>query len=247
MASPFASMLQGFARGYAGRRAREERAAEQERDERIASALDAMPYHDPDVNLGYGLPKADTSREVVGRGPAPSFGGTDKAEIARGILETANELQMDPLTLGTMISYETAGTFDPTKRGPTTQHGQHRGFIQWGEPQAREYGVDWSNPVRSQLGRDGAIVRYYRKNGWRPGMSELDAYSIINAGAPGRYGASDANNGGAPGTVRDKVKNQMGGHRAKAEALLREFMKAPEPVGIAPQDDDRWKWFRGSA
>ncbi len=48
----------------------------------------------------------------------------------------------------------------------------------------------------------------------------LDIYSAINAGGVGRYGASDAHNGGAPGTVADKVNNQMAGHRQKALALI---------------------------
>ena len=136
------------------------------------------------------------------------------------ILETAQALGMDPVDLATIISYETAGTFDPTKAGPTTQWGQHRGLIQFGQPQAQQYGVDWNDPVNSQLGADGAVARYFRGNGWKPGMGMLDAYSIVNAGAPGRYGASDANNGGAPGTVADKVNSQMAGHRAKAVELL---------------------------
>lgn len=141
-------------------------------------------------------------------------------DLASGIIATAAALGMDPADLATIISYETAGTFDPTKAGPTTQWGQHRGLIQFGEPQARQYGVDWSDPLGSQLGPDGAIVRYFRENGWRPGMGILDAYSIVNAGGPGRYNASDANNGGAPGTVADKVREQMDGHRRKAEQLL---------------------------
>lgn len=139
------------------------------------------------------------------------------------IIETADELGMPPHVLATIISYETAGTFDPMKAGPTTQWGQHRGLIQFGEPQAQENGVDFSSPeaaMRSQLGRDGAVVKYFRRAGWQPGMSELDAYSVVNAGAPGRYNASDANNGGAPGTVADKVKGQFGPHREKALALL---------------------------
>lgn len=140
--------------------------------------------------------------------------------IRDGIISAAQRLGMDPVDLATIISYETAGTFDATKRGPTTQWGQHRGLIQFGEPQAREYGVDWANPEASQLGPDGAVVRYFQKNGWRPGMGMLDAYSIVNAGGPGRYNASDANNGGAPGSVRDKVNDQMSGHRAKAIAML---------------------------
>jgi len=141
-------------------------------------------------------------------------------DLRSGILETAKSLGMDPVDLATIISYETAGTFDPTKAGPTTQWGQHRGLIQFGEPQAQQYGVDWNNAAASQLGADGAIANYYRANGWKPGMGMMDAYSIVNAGGPGRYGASDANNGGAPGSVADKVNDQMGGHRAKALALL---------------------------
>jgi hypothetical protein len=145
------------------------------------------------------------------------------ADMRSLIIETAEALGMSPGTLATIISYETAGTFNPMKAGPTTQWGQHRGLIQFGEPQAKQYGADFSSPeaaLRSQLGADGAVVRYFRENGWQPGMSELDAYSIVNAGAPGRYNASDANNGGAPGTVADKVRDQFGGHRAKAAALL---------------------------
>lgn len=141
-------------------------------------------------------------------------------DLAAGILETANALGMDPYDLATIISYETAGTFDPRKAGPTTQWGQHRGLIQFGEPQAREYGVDWSNPVSSQLGANGAVANYFRKNGWVQGMGMVDAYSIVNAGGPNLQHRTDENNGGARGTVAEKVRDQMGGHRRNAERLL---------------------------
>jgi hypothetical protein len=72
-----------------------------------------------------------------------------------------------------------------------------------------------------------AAEKYLVDAGVRPGMGLLDVYSAINAGKVGRYNASDANNSGAPGTVRDKVMQQMGGHRAKAEALLGGRMAAP--------------------
>lgn len=136
------------------------------------------------------------------------------------LIETANALGMHPVDLATIISYETAGTFDPVKAGPTTQWGQHKGLIQWGEPQAEQYGVNWNDPLNSQLGADGAVVRYFYDRGWQPGMSLTDAYSIINAGSPGLHNASDANNGGAPGTVADKVRYQFGPHREKAMALF---------------------------
>lgn len=144
-------------------------------------------------------------------------------DLRSGIIEAASELGISPVELATIISYETAGTFDPLKKGPTTQWGQHEGLIQWGDPQGEQYGVDLSSPeaaLATQLGANGAIVKYFRDRGWQPGMGMLDAYSIVNAGSPGRYNASDANNGGAPGTVRDKVTGQMAGHREKALALL---------------------------
>lgn len=144
-------------------------------------------------------------------------------QLRDGIIETANAIGADPLDLATTISYETGGTFDPTKAGPTTQWGQHRGLIQFGQPQAKQYGADFSTPetaMSSQLGADGAIANYFRSSGFKPGMSGMDLYSTVNAGAPGRYGASDENNGGAPGTVADKWNQQMSGHREKAAQLL---------------------------
>lgn len=181
--------------------------------------------------------------------------GVEKmSNFAAQVVETARALGMDPLDLATIISYETGGTFDPAKRGPTTQWGQHRGLIQFGEPQARQYGVDWSDPVGSQLGANGAIARYFRNNGYQPGMGLLDAYSIVNAGGPGRYGASDANNGGAPGTVADKVNNQMAGHRANALKLLgidgpatqADIDAVPYNIGVPAEDTAASPWEQAS-
>lgn len=158
-------------------------------------------------------------------GPAPRENVDPATGLNLGelIIETAQAIGADPLDLATAISYETAGTFNPRKKGPTTQWGQHEGLIQFGQPQQRQYGVDLSSDeaaIRSQLGADGAIARYFKASGFKPGMSGLDLYSTINAGSPGRYNASDANNGGAPGSVADKWNNQMSEHRAKAARLL---------------------------
>jgi hypothetical protein len=155
-------------------------------------------------------------------------------EIKDGIVQTAAALGADPVDLATAISYETGGTFDPTKAGPRTKWGQHRGLIQFGEPQARDHGVDWNNPVSSQLGPNGAIVSYMKASGYKPGMPFLDLYSTINAGAPGLYDRSDAKAGGAPGSVRDKVEQQMQGHRAKAQALFRAAQADMPTEGAMP-------------
>lgn len=167
---------------------------------------------------GANVPMPGAAAEMSATSPG-TIGNVDPS-IRDGIVQTASALGIDPVDLATAISYETAGTFDPTKSGPTTQWGQHRGLIQFGEPQAKEYGVNWEDPIGSQLGENGAVANYLRATGVQPGMGLMDIYSAINAGGVGRYGASDANNGGAPGTVADKVNNQMAGHRAKALALL---------------------------
>lgn len=148
-------------------------------------------------------------------------GGGRMADL---IVETALAVGTSPLDLATAISYETGGTFNPQQKGPVTQWGQHEGLIQFGEPQAAKYGVDFSSSeaaLMSQLGADGAVANYLRDNGFEPGMGFADLYSTINAGGPGRYNRTDENNGGAPGSVMDKVNSEeMAAHRAKAAALL---------------------------
>jgi len=138
--------------------------------------------------------------------------------------ETADALGIPLEDLLTQISFETGGTLDPRQSGPTTQWGQHRGLIQWGEPQARQYGVDFSSEdaaLRSQLGREGAVVRYALDRGFVPGEHQgLDLYSAINAGYVGLNHRSDAHNGGTPGTVADKYNDQMASHRAKVRGLI---------------------------
>lgn len=139
------------------------------------------------------------------------------------LIAGAEKRGFNPIDVATAISYETGGTFDPMISGPTTQWGTHRGPIQFGEPQAEKYGIDFSSPNaawRSSLDpTSGGVWKYLEDAGVKPGMGLPEIYSAINAGAVGRMGASDANNGGAPGTVADKVAG-MGDHREKAAAFL---------------------------
>jgi uncharacterized protein YcbK (DUF882 family) len=144
----------------------------------------------------------------------------DGKDLKTGIQTAAEAIGIDPVVLATVISYETGGTFNPTAKGPVTQWGQHMGLIQFGGPQAKQHGVNWKDPIGSQLGPDGAIVSYMKHAGVKPGMGLMDVYSAVNAGAPGLENRTDANNGGAPGTVKDKVMYQMDGHHTKAMDLM---------------------------
>ena len=217
----------GIGRHSADKGIKEGRASASEQFNKLFGQITGQTVPDNQAN-GSLLPKPGAAAELSATEPAKDF--SVDPSIKSGIAETASALGISPTDLATAISYETAGTFDPTKAGPTTQWGQHKGLIQFGEPQAAENGVDWNDPVGSQLGADGAVAKYLRSAGVKPGMGLMDIYSAINAGRVGRYDASDANNGGAPGTVADKVNQQMAGHRAKALALF-----PPETAAATPQ------------
>lgn len=149
-----------------------------------------------------------------------------RGELATNIRSAADELGIDAVDLATVIGYESAGTFDPGKLGPSTPisaantetGGRHFGLIQFGAAEAAKYGARPGQTVAEQM---RAVVGYLKDRGVKPGMGMLDVYSTINAGAPGRYNARDGHNGGAGGTVRDKVNQQMADHRKKAEAMFK--------------------------
>lgn len=148
--------------------------------------------------------------------------------------ETAAALKVPVEELATIISYETGGTFDPLQPGPTTRWGRHRGLIQFGEPQAIQYGVDFSDPeraLRTQLGKNGAIVKYALAHGFTPGKHDaLNLYATINAGNPNNIHAVDGKT-----TVMEKYYREMLPHRSKVYGV---DWKPPEggiPSGDVPQ------------
>lgn len=184
------------------------------------------------------------SRLSYGSSVQPQTTGAAPNPFMQGLIETANALQVPPAELAAMISFETGGTLDPMQPGPTTQWGRHRGLIQFGEPQAQQYGVDFSSPeaaLASQLGANGAIVKYALAHGFVPGQhSPMDLYSTINAGAPGRYGARDAAAGGTPGTVQEKFEREMAPHRQKVYAMF-----GADMGGVGPTTDPGWTRHAG--
>lgn len=140
---------------------------------------------------------------------------TMNPELASAIIASAKRLGVDPLHIATTISYETGGKMDPNLWGG--KNNNHLGYIQFGGPERQKYGVREGMTPTEQM---TAVENYLRDRGVKPGMGLMDVYSTVNAGAPGLYNRSDAANGGAPGTVADKVTSQMGGHVENARRLL---------------------------
>lgn len=156
-------------------------------------------------------------------------------DIAGGIYATANALGISPIDLATVISYETKGTMNPLEIGPTTRYGQHQGLIQFGEPQAEQFGVSFETPQQAfatQLGANSGIYNYLKNAGVKPGMGLLQLYSAINTGGVDNFFMKDEASGGMPGTVADKVAG-MGDHRAKAIKFMESVMNE-QPLNASP-------------
>lgn len=119
-----------------------------------------------------------------------------------------------------IFSFETAGTLDPWKAGPTTQWGQHRGLIQWGEPQARQYGVSRDSTIRDQV---FAAADYLGDRGYRPGMRMENMYAAVLAGDANRTGVGDLHNGGVARSASHATQTQFGPHTSAATSLLQRF------------------------
>jgi hypothetical protein len=135
--------------------------------------------------------------------------------LVNAVRASSQRLGINPSDLLTAMSYETGGKLDPNLWGGAG--GRYLGLIQFGPEEQRTYGVKPGMSVGDQV---NAAEDFLRDRGVKPGMGLLDIYSTINAGRPGLYDRSDASNGGAPGTVADKVATQMVGHRARANAML---------------------------
>lgn len=158
-------------------------------------------------------------------------------ELRLAIIKHAKRIGANPVDLANVISYETGGTFDPWKKGPTTKWGQHEGFIQMGEPQRQKYGYTEGKSIDDLV---GASANYLTDSGYKKGMGLLDMYSIVNTGGPGNYSSTDYQNGGAPGSVAQKVNDMMGDHRQKAVALLGgAYDTDPNPYATPQLDPER--------
>lgn len=154
---------------------------------------------------------------------------SQSAEMAAGIKKIAKELGVSAEDVAAVISFETAGTMDPWKKGPRTKWGQHRGLIQWGEPQAREYGVSQNSTITQQL---EAVKKYMYNRGVRPGMSREEVYASVLAGHARNVNSGPDANGTTPRSGAAKMWNS--GHRWALRNLEKNGQGA-QGTPVAPQ------------
>lgn len=151
--------------------------------------------------------------------------------------DVAQHFNLNPNDVASIFSYETAGTLDPKKVG-VAQSGSRKGqsflgLIQFGEAERKQYKID-ANSTPEQWST--AIIGYMTDRGFKPGMSMLDFYSTINAGKPGRYGASD--NGGKD-TVQSHYNRAIKEHGKRGADWYASAVPAETP---APSAFDQTDW-----
>lgn len=148
--------------------------------------------------------------------------GQDIEQIVQASNLVAKQLGISAKDILTVIGYETGGTYDKWQKGGAG--GKYRGLIQFSPENQAQYGLSETSSIAEQF---IGIAKYLQDRGVKPGMGILEIYAAINAGHVSKVNASDAANGGLPGTVRDKVYSPlMQQHASTAEGLIDTYADA---------------------
>jgi hypothetical protein len=193
----------------------------------VGAAVDPASVTLPTLSVTAPQPQA-------GAGPAsaPAAAGGQMTD-QQALIASAQRLGLSPVEWGGIIHYESGG--DPSRWGGAKNADgspRHVGLIQFGPAEQKQFGVTGKESFQEQLPKAEAFL-LSRK--YQPGSGVMNAYSTINAGSPGRFNASDAGNGGMPGTVADKVNSQFAPHYAWANKFLGGGMQLPSSAGGSAQ------------
>jgi len=149
--------------------------------------------------------------------------------FAQKIKQVARNINADPVDLATLISFETAGTFSPSIRGPVVKgRGRAVGLIQFMPGTSRELGTTSEALAQmSQVEQMDYVERYLVKRGFKGGgLKQL--YSTVFAGHPNARGSiSDGYH-----TLDSAVERMNREHRERAIALLsgKSLEKTPDQI-----------------
>lgn len=156
---------------------------------------------------------------------AAAGAGSNNEELVRAVVALADRMGLAAEDLLTVMSYETGGDFRTDKFGG--KDGKYLGLIQFSPDNQAKYGIGPNSSITEQVIATG---KYLEDAGVKAGDSLLRVYTAIQTGNPDDWWKSDSANGGAPGNVRDKVNNQMGGHRERAQGLLSAYSGVVQEV-----------------
>lgn len=98
----------------------------------------------------------------------------------RALIQAANTIGLKPEELAAIISFETGGTFNPSKIGGAGNN--YQGLIQFGIPERKRYGVYQGQSFEEQITK--SVVGYFKDRGFKPGMGLLKGYATVLGGNP---------------------------------------------------------------
>ncbi|MEO1399639.1 MAG: M23 family metallopeptidase [Cyanobacteria bacterium J06635_1] len=139
-----------------------------------------------------------------------ALGGTD----AQALRATAARLGLDPVELGALISFESAGTFDPNQMGG--DGGLYKGLIQFSPENQEHYDTGGYQSFVEQL---PAVERYLLDRGFRPGDDIGAAYAAVLTGrADGSRSSQDSNGTSVSSAIKEFKPG--GAHHRNAQQFL---------------------------
>lgn len=143
----------------------------------------------------------------------PEFTNTSKD--AQAIKNTAAHLGLDPVELTALMSWESAGTLNPSVMGG--DGGKYMGLIQFSPYNQQKYDVVPGQSIAEQMPK---VMQYLLDAGFRPGEHGIEhAYSAILAGNPNEshWGLKDSNGTSASNAAH---RFSSGPHYEKAKDFL---------------------------
>jgi len=157
--------------------------------------------------------------------------------FAQKIKQVAANINADPIDLATLISFETAGTFSPSIRGPVVKgRGRAVGLIQFMPSTAAELGTTSEALAQmSPVEQMDYVERYLVKRGFKGGTLK-QLYSTVFAGHPNARGSiSDGYH-----TLDSAVERMVREHRGRAIALLSGKLSEKTPDQINKSHIYKW-------
>jgi tape measure domain-containing protein len=170
----------------------------------------------PGQTLPMPSPTPRPTAKPAGSGGGSGSGGGKEFQLSsrgRALVAAASKLGVSPLDLATIISFETGGSFNPSKWGGAG--GNYMGLIQFGPTERKAYGARPNQSFEEQV--MGPVVRYFQDRFKGVGMSTQgasleDLYTTVLAGNP----KANRNARDSFGTSPRSGVARMGPHRQKA-------------------------------
>ncbi len=152
------------------------------------------------------------------------------------LIKAGQILGVNPIDLATIIGFESAGSYSPSKMGG--QGGVYRGLIQFSPGNQRTYGITPDMTFEEQL--LGPVVEYFKDRFAGVGMSTegaslLQLYTTVLAGNP----KANINSRDSFGTSSKSGVEKMQPHRA---AALKRFFGGIESNIVQPQSFGPSPW-----